>query len=658
MARTRDEILRLYQSTMPDPKPPASPDEQAGHDPNFTWVTLPEEKAYGQLVGVIKRLIMMQAPRLWLNTQLASLYCNEDLTSSGSSSNRLAPGLPRPARSSMPRQTENLIKAYTDTVVGKLMQSNTRVQAMTTGGDWDTYRKARKLNLLLDATRLEGGYGREVSRVAADGVQVGAGYMAVLERKCKVVMERWYYNELFVDPFDAAYGHPTMLFRMRYMKRANVLAHFGHDKDPVKAAELRQRILTAVTAASPSFSWQPYESGMIAVYEAWALPQGEEGTESFRPGRHLLCLENGLLNPGEIEWEFDHFPVVQFRASEMPLGWYGQGFTTHAAGPQVMLNTNLNVMARSMKLGLAPYWVVSGGASVSIKQLNNIEGHVVTSTGPEPKWFANPPFNELAIPYNDTLRNSIRAIYGISDIEAMAAAPQSRYDSDPALMRLQDAWMARHVVLLNNWSEEFHLELNHRILECAQRIAKDEGSYPIIVKKGDRAIALDWKDYVDISRDEYKLHLATESPLPLTMSARIQRVIQLKAEGIITPEAATAAVTGSEDLEALMSTVTAFETYADWVVEELMDGKDVELSEMQNVQITLAKVRAVGLLAIQHDAPHEIQQKFELFTARLTALVQQANQTNMAMMAQQQGVANGGAGSPPSSPGSIPGLTS
>jgi hypothetical protein len=609
--------------------PPRGPrDRDKGVTQNFDWLVAPEP--YKQVAQVVRRLIVDQNSRLSQNMRFASLYANEDML-------RPYRQTGEKARPSMPRQTLNLIKVYTDTLAGKLVQSNSRVQAVTIQGDWETFKLSRKVGRLMDSTFLHGRLFRECSKVVIDALNIGIGYLYVGEQDGKVSYERWYYNELFVDQLDAMYGDPSMLFRIRYMYPENALAQWGKD------AKAREAIENAPKAIPPAFGWTPYEQGMIEVFEAWGLERPN------RKGRHVLCTAAGCII--DRPYAKDKFPVIAFRASDLPIGWYGQGFIAHAGGTQIWLNRILDIMARSAHLGLAPFWVVAGGANVSIKQLNNVEGHVVTSDGPEPKWVTNKPFHESAPQYVELLKAELGIIYGISDIESSGQMPLNRLDSNPALIQAQDMWMARHTILLKNWSDEFFLDVAERTLEVAQDIAKSRGSYPVVATARGRAWAMDWADFKDLKRESYRLQLAAENALPLTPAARKKMMLEMAGEGLLSQERATQVMMGSADLEAVTAEIAAYENNADWLCEQLMEGHMPEMSDLQKPELVYARVRAAGLNAHEFGAPDHVVMAFEQFGALVNAKIQTTQAALMPPGAMNGSTSPSPGSPPPTSPG-------
>ena len=619
MVKQRDPEPLSY--VMPTRKNPL--DGTNVSDPNFNWIVAERGQAHISLPATIRRIVDDQRMRLYENTKFMSMYANMDLL------NAYFEGGSRKSKP-MPRQTSNKVKVYGDTLAGKLVQSNSKVTAITNGGSWKAFRQARKIDAAMEAEFRRGSLYKEASKVAIDAINTGTGYLHVYRDydSDKICFERWFPNEVFVDSLDGMYGQASMMFRMRYIKRENALALWG------KNDELRDIIERSPAPSAPSFAWTMYQHGMIEMFEAWALPLGE------RKGRHVLCFQSGCVV--DEEWKHEHFPVAVFRASEAPLGWYGQGLLEQAASAQIMMNFILEIMGQSARLGVAPFWVVAGGADVSLKQINNMPGHIVTSTGPAPQWVTNKPFHEAAPSYVAFLDAQIKSMYGINEIESGGDPGFNRVDSNPALIQLQDLWMARHTIMLKNWSEEFFLDVGKRTMMLAKDIAREKGTYPVISKKGRRSMVLDFKDFLELSADEYTLQMAPESYLPTTPAAKRKVIVEMKNEGLITPEHALGMLTGPPDLEAVTAEITAFEDDADRIIELLMDGKMPEVSTLSKLELVIPRVRAAAVAALNYGMPPSVEQNFTNWLA--DALIAAQSSMMPAPPSPVQGAANGSFG--------------
>lgn len=584
------EPLTYVQQPRKPPVPKWSPDE------NFDWITSAEP--HKSLSGTVRRIVNWDQARLWQNTRYMSLYLNQDLIQQ----NSMRQG---PNRGAMPRQTQNLIRVYTDTLAGKLVQSNSKIDVLTSAGDWTTHRLAKKLDWALEAEFRRARLYEEVSKVCIDAINTGTGYLHVFEDDSKVCYERWFPNEVFVDPLDAAYGKPSMIFRTRFIKRETAMALWG------TTPELRDIIAKAALARPPMFGWTMYQSGMIELFEGWALEQGS------RKGRHVLCLTSGTIV--DERWNSKRFPVAVFKASEPAFGWYGEGFVRDAGAAQVQLNIVLDIMAKAAKLGIAPYWVVAGSANISLKQLNNSEGHVVTSDGPEPKWMTNKPFHESAVQYAEYLRNAVSIIYGINEIESSGAPGFNRVDSDPALTNLQDAWMARHTIVLKNWSEAFFLDIAERTIDTGKEIAKKRGSYPVMGTRGHKTMALDWAEFTELTKEDYRIQMSPANSLSITAASKRKEVMEMMTAGLIDARRAWQLLQGPADLEYATAEITAMDDAIDKVIEGLANGDNPPVSQLLDPQQAIPRVRAAALQAEVAGAPDEILMDFENWIADATA---------------------------------------
>lgn len=615
-------VPRERDSDSPVMKPRRFVEPPNLNDPDYNWIVSGEPHKH--LTATVRKLVQDQQGRLWNNTRLMSLYANQDLLSYGAGlANGTSNGARPQATSDMPRQTINLAKVYGDTLAGKLVQSNSKVTCLSSGGDWKKFRLARKLDKALEGEFRRGRLYEAASQVAIDAINTGTGYLHVYtDEKNRINFERWFPNEVFVDSLEAAYGQPTMMFRQRFIKRENLFAMWPDKKET---------IMNAGSGASPGFGWTVWQPGMVEIFEGWALPLGN------RPGRHVLCVSSGCLV--DEKWESEHFPVAVFKAGDLPIGWYGQGLLEHAAGSQIFMNRILNIMAKSAELGIAPFWVAANGSELDMQQLSNVEGHIMTSSGEAPQWVTNPPFHPAALTYLDFHQRSISTVYGINDIEAAGNKGYNRVDSDPALQSMQDMWMARHMILLKNWSDFFFLDVAERTVDQAKRIAKRKGSYPVQTTSNGRADLLDWADFLVLEENEIVLQMATMSLLPTEPGQKLARILQMKNEGLISPEETAQLLQGPPDLDYITAHVAAVSNDADRVIEELNSGKASQISEAQQLEDIIPKVEAAALVALDRNAPDNVLRKFEDWIAR--AFVKARNNQQMAAIAAAGGGQNG-----------------
>lgn len=578
-----------------------------------------------ELVGTVKNLVTKQNTRLFENIRFMSLYANRDFMSDFSTGTM-------DRNTVMPRMSDNQLKKQCDTTVGKMIQANSRVTMQTNMGDWSLWNRARKIEGALSGEWARMGFFKEAQKVCVDGFVCGTGWlkMEVSDDGKKVDGHRVFPNEVFVDEMEAAFGKHNKMYQMRYMMKDSLVALYP-DKAKV--------IMGATAAAPPHFPWCQYSPGMIEVVEGWALPVGD------RPGRHVIATSNGCLLDEEYT---DHcFPFVCFKPNDAPFGFYGQGWVEQTMAAQILLNKTLNVMEQGAHYGIAPFWVVMEGANINTRHLDNVVGHVVETTGGEPKWVTNTPFHQAAPAYCQMLRQVIADFWGNNSMDTGGEVPINRIDSKKALREYQDMGASRITAVLERWTKDFFLEAAERTLMLASRIAKDNGSYPVLINEMyKKAVALDWKD-LDIQRDAYLLQPAPANLLSQTPAGRTDDIKELMEAGLITQKQGQRAMQGPDDINALLGEASATEDDLDWVIEQFVSkGEYIPPSSLQDLQRGLVRMSDAYLQYRTLNLPEEKLNLFEHWLAEaqdVLADMQNQNQPAAAPAAAMiPGAENGG----------------
>lgn len=593
------------------------------------WIVTDAAKTGKALCDTVKTLCTNQGYRLWDNTRFLSMYANTDF---------MTPyyGNPGMTQDPMPRMTYNLIKVCTDTLVGKLIQSNSRVTINTNGGDFIEWQKARKIELAIEGEFNQMRLYKHAALVALDAINCGTGWLKLYKEDNKIWCERVFVNECFVDEVEAAYGAPTKMYQIRYIKKDTLIAKYPQHAEMIRRAS---------TTNPPRFAWTLFTPGLVEVCEGWALPVGD------RKGRHVLAINTGSLI--DEEWTEQHFPLIPFRAGDKPFGWYGQGFTEQVLATQVDLNKTLNVMQRAAHLGIAPYWVVDEGASINVRHLNNKVGHVVETNTTDPKWITNPPFHPDATAYVTQLEQMIMQYYGMNEMETTGQLPINRLDSRKALVEYQDMSATRHTMLLERW-EEFFIEVGKRTMMLAKQIAEENGTYPVVAKKAyQQAVSLDWKD-LNLLDDNITVSAAVANLLSRTPAGRMNDIADMKGMGLLTPAQAIRLMRGPPDIDAAINEASALEDNIDMTIAEIVDNSKYIMPTTLNVTPgTINRMTNARLEYQTRKAPQKILALFDRWLSDAKNIVVQMTpqQAPMPGGPAQVGVANvAGPNSNPSQP--------
>lgn len=521
-----------------------------------SWITDPEPHKVA--VETAEAIIRGQGGRLKDNTRWMSLYANQDFMSPYSQ-------IPGQGSAGMPRMSDNQLRIHTDTLVGKLVQGNSRITMLTAGGNWEQWNKARKIE-----SALEGEFARmklygKAQVVGTHGVVTGTGCLKIMQGadgksiECSPVFA----NNIFVDNEEVAYGAPTKYLELRYVMLDTLMSQFPDKADQIMRAKCKN---------PPSFAWTPYSPGMIPVYEWWAMPTGTPGTDGYRMGRHIICIAGCTLNdPSEWDWEDPFPPLIFFKPGDGPMGFYGQGFVEQTAPTQITLNKTINVMERAAHLGIAPHWYTPEGSGIQGRHLDNVPGSLIEYSGAEPKWVVTPPFHAAAPQYVQMLRSMISDYFGANALETGGQLPVDRLDSKKALRQYQDMSATRITTVIERW-QDFYIEVAERVIMIARNIAKAQGGYPVLVKKTYKeAIQLDWRD-LDIGKDAYMLRPAPTNMLSGTPSSKLQDIQDLMQSGLISQKQGQRMLQGPPDIQAAIGEATATEDDIDRLIEQFVEG--------------------------------------------------------------------------------------
>ena len=124
---------------------------------------------------------------------------------------------------------------------------------------------------------------------------------------------------------------------------------------------------------------------------------------------------------------------------------------------------------------------------------------------------------------------------------------------------------------MERWTNDVFVDAARRTLMLARRIAKRNGSYPVLIKDTyKKAIQLDWAE-LDLDADAYRLTPAPSNMLSASPAGRLDDIKELMASGIITQKEAQRAMQTAGDIDALIGEATATETDLDYVIEQIVE---------------------------------------------------------------------------------------
>lgn len=457
----------------------------------------------------------------------------------------------------------NLVGSCVDTLVSKQAKNKPRAMFLTSGGNWKTKRKAKKLEKFVDGVLYENDIDSIRGEVRRDAYVWGDGFVQVFEDNGRVRLERVLAGELYVDWVEAFYGKPRQLHRVKNVDR-DVLKDLFPKKSKV--------IDEANGATQDQIGIAQNVADQVTVFESWRLPSGPDAND----GIHVIYLENDTLETDDYKKQF--FPFARRRWAKHPVGYWSQSIPGQIASLQLELNKMLWVEQRSYHLAGSFKILVENGSKVVKEHLNNDVGAIVTYTGVKPEYVIPPVLPPGFEQRKQFIINSAYQQIGISQLSAQSQKPAG-LNSGKALREYNDIESDRF--LSDGQDEErFVLELSKLIIDCAKDIYEREGKYQVKVPGSKFVQTIDWKD-VDLEEDEYVLKMFPVSQLPKDPAGRLQTVQEYAQAGYLSPRAAKRLL-DFPDLEQIDDLQSAEEDYLHMILEKITDEGEYTPPEPQD----------------------------------------------------------------------------
>jgi hypothetical protein len=538
------------------------------------WNSGTDLESANRLVACYQKLRQDNVPRLELMQRHMRMY--------GMS----ATGMPKVALN-LPddRLRLNVIKAASDTVVAKITKNKPKPKPLTTGGNWSLRKKAKMLERFFDAQFYISGVSKASPKVFLDAVVMGTGVFKVYEEDKKILVERIFPGELFVDTMDGLYGDPRMIVQRKYVDRAVLMKMFPKHKE---------QILYAKPLDTDHIEDVGYteDCDQITVLEAWRRPS----TSGAKDGKHIIAIDGAtLLLEG---WDRG-LPFVFIRWSEPIRGFWGVGLAEELTGIQAEINRLLQKIQAAFHLVSVPRVFVEEGSKVMSAKLNNRLGMIVPYRGTKPIYEVPASTHPEMREHLWMLYNKAFEIAGVSTMSSGGTKPAG-LESGIALRTFHDIETERFATVARSW-EQLHLDIALQMVSVAKRIggsfATQSGKYSLQ--------QIEWKD-IDMDRDAYILQVFPASALPSTPAGRLAAVEQMINAQLFGPETAKELL-DYPDLDKQMALDRAARDNIDRILEKILDEGQFETPEpYMDLQLAIVVAQSTYNMALEYeDIPEE-----------------------------------------------------
>jgi len=549
------------------------------------WWLLKGDEAAGAVSVVLGQLAQAQTARLsqmLANSRLYGCTPSAALTQSGVYGQYATafPGLRE-------RMVYNAIRVGVNTVLAKVRKNRPRPYFLTSGGDVQQQRKAKRLNKFVEGIFYQTKMKRLGPAIFRDGIVWGDGILHVYSRDRQVCFERVLPSELWVDEIEAEACEPRSMHRVKTVDRQMLVAAFP---------EARQAILNVTSTTTVGQT----VSDLVEVRESWHLPSGPKAKD----GRHKITIAGAELL--DEKWERSGFPFAFFKWNENLFGFWGIGAVEESQNLQIQLNKLLLTTYKSLHLAGSFKVLLENSSKVVSEHLTNDVGAIVRYTGTAPA-YVTPPILPREIP--EQVRDLIQRIFeiiGISQMSARAEKPAG-LNSGIALREYKDETSERLATASDNY-EEFHLDVARLALEEVRAIAEEHGGYEVQVPGRKTVEVVEWQD-VALEDTEYTMQCFPVSSLPTDPAGRLQTVQELMQAGLLSPEEGNRLL-NFPDLEAVESLKVALEDNVLRVLDAIWDDAEYEPPEPW-MDLALCKRKVLEYLnrgAVQNLEPERMEQ--------------------------------------------------
>lgn len=407
------------------------------------------------------------------------------------------------------RITLNVVKSCTDTVTNKLAKNKIIPKFLTTGGALAQRTKAEEANQFIFGL-LNGQNAHQIYRMGLrDACIFGTGFVKATLVDKNPILERVFPDEIFVDPYDAYYGDPLVIYQRKFVNKQVLKAMFPKRADDIENLKVH------------NYPYLGGTSDTILVCETWRMSR--HGIK----GRHVIAADG--INLFDEPWTRPNCPIRWLYYTKPLLGFWGTGIAEELLGIQVEINRLLMHIQECMRLLQQPRIFVEMGSKANPNHWVNDIGTFIPYSGSKPPmiYTAQTVHPEIFQQLENLYRKAYE-IVGVSQLAAQSRKPAG-LDSGRALREFSDIESER-MVLLGQDFEDFVVDGAQALLDIVPK------NHAVIAY--DRASglkSLTWGG-LDLRREDAVLKTFPVSALPQHPAARLQYVSELSQSGAIDPE--------------------------------------------------------------------------------------------------------------------------
>jgi len=433
--------------------------------------------------------------------------------------------------------TYNLHRRGVHTALAQISgRQKPKAQFQTSGADWNTQRRARKLDKICESQlhQRQGRYqdGWELmAAVLKDAAIGGDGVVKVYADGDSVAYERKRAHELYVDPLEARSGDPRNLFDVYPMEVDKAIDEFCNVEGDEAGNEARRIALQGAQNVSDDSqklaAQSPRITKSVRIVEAWRLPLNDTS-----PGKHVFAMAGKLL--WEEDWDRKRFPFLNMRWNADQDGYWSQGLVEEGASLVDEVNRNAARLSERFRLcAQKRTYYTAGSVDEEALQANDAEVLIEIQPGFNmPQEAVVSPIAPSEVQWLELNFGKYFDLLGISQ-QAATSRKEPGVNAAVAMRTLNDLNTVNLAPQAKMYEQAF-VDLAMLTIECMREVAVSKRGFSVKWRGKFFLDEIKWKD-ARLDEDMYEVSVAPASSLPNDPAGRLEMVQELFSAGIITP---------------------------------------------------------------------------------------------------------------------------
>ncbi len=450
----------------------------------------------------------------------------------------------------------NVVQASVDTMVAHTIRTKVRPFFLTEKGDYDDRERAEGMQRAVEGDFTRAGiWGQLGTDFCYDGNLYEAGGLKLQPDYAnkQVLIERVFSWEFFVPPREARRGKPEQGFHILDIDRAVLRGRIPED------AKDRAKIIEAIdNAPNAPMDWFDLDevgedevSDRILVADCFHLPstvvdRDDDDQWDIKKATHDGV--HGIVIGGDFgdtskecrfialeAWPFPHFGIAWYKPRKKRRSYWSRSVPETVVSGQIAINRMNKRVDSVMHLHAVPRVYVWNKARINTDKITNAHDGIIE--GDQPAGQALQWMTPTSVPAEylmrvDKIIGWCEKVLGLPEFSIVADKPKG-IEHAPALQFLEEEHSIRHTQHFRSW-EDAIVDAAKIWVDMARLLAKKVPDFEVMWGDAKDLKRIKWKD-VDLDDERFHLRVWPTNLLPQTPGAKLDRIVTMKREGLITP---------------------------------------------------------------------------------------------------------------------------